>query len=100
MFFEKDYRINKNEILESVYKKPMPNRFLANFTNFLVDKNQRELCPSEPDIKLRKKTTERLDSIRFSMYAIQGLSILFHFFLNRMDFPIEKFEDSFNKNNH
>lgn len=69
-------------------------------TNFLVDKNQRELCPSEPDIKLRKKTTERLDSIRFSMYAIQGLSILFHFFLNRMDFPIEKFEDSFNKNNH
>ncbi len=48
-------------------------------TNFLVDKNQRETCPSEPDIKLRKKTTERLDSIRFSMYAIQGLSKLFYF---------------------
>jgi glucosamine kinase len=35
--FEKDFNTNKNEILESVYKKPMPNRYLASFTSFLVD---------------------------------------------------------------
>jgi len=35
--FEKDFNTNKNEILESVYKKTMANRYLANFTKFLVD---------------------------------------------------------------
>jgi glucosamine kinase len=35
--FDKAFNTNKNEILDSVYKKPMANRYLAGFTQFLVD---------------------------------------------------------------
>lgn len=34
LFFEK-YRINKDSIIESVYRQPSPNKFLASFTPFL-----------------------------------------------------------------
>lgn len=33
--FDDAYKTNKVEILESVYKKPLPNRYLAGFTMFL-----------------------------------------------------------------
>jgi glucosamine kinase len=35
--FDKAFNTNKNEILDSVYKKPLANRYLARFTKFLVD---------------------------------------------------------------
>lgn len=35
--FDKAFNTNKNEILDSVYKKPLANRYLAGFTQFLVD---------------------------------------------------------------
>lgn len=35
--FEKQFNTNKNEILESVYKKPLANRYLATFAKFLAD---------------------------------------------------------------
>jgi hypothetical protein len=44
----------------------------------------KEQSPSESGIKLRKKqNTERLDSIRFSMYAIQGLYNAFYTLLSK-----------------
>ncbi|OSZ79928.1 N-acetylglucosamine kinase [Chitinophagaceae bacterium IBVUCB2] len=35
--FENTYGISSVEILENVYKKPLPNRYLAGFTKFLAD---------------------------------------------------------------
>ena len=35
--FDLTYLTNTTEILESVYKKPLPNRYLAGFTKFLAD---------------------------------------------------------------
>jgi glucosamine kinase len=35
--FDVTYTTNTVEILESVYKKPLPNRYLAGFTKFLAD---------------------------------------------------------------
>lgn len=35
--FEVTYRTNSVEILENVYKKPLPNRYLAGFTRFLAE---------------------------------------------------------------
>lgn len=35
--FDNTYGTNGLEILENVYKKPMPNRYLASFTKFLAD---------------------------------------------------------------
>lgn len=33
--FEERYKLSKEEIIEAVYRKPMPNRFLASFTKFI-----------------------------------------------------------------
>ena len=35
--FDKKYKTNAVEILENVYKKPLPNRYLASFTVFLAE---------------------------------------------------------------
>lgn len=35
--FDVTYTTNKEEILENVYKKPLPNRYLAGFARFLAD---------------------------------------------------------------
>lgn len=35
--FEKKYRLDKTAILQQTYKQPLPNKFLASFTNFLSD---------------------------------------------------------------
>lgn len=35
--FNKQFHTNKNEILDAVYKKPLANRYLASFNNFLVE---------------------------------------------------------------
>jgi glucosamine kinase len=35
--FEKKYQITASEILDSVYKKPLPNRYIASFTMFLSE---------------------------------------------------------------
>jgi N-acetylglucosamine kinase-like BadF-type ATPase len=35
--FDAKYATNSKEILESIYKKPLPNRYLASFTLFLVE---------------------------------------------------------------
>ncbi len=35
--FDLTYTTNATEILENVYKKPLPNRYLAGFTKFLAD---------------------------------------------------------------
>lgn len=35
--FDLTYHTNAREILENVYKKPLPNRYLAGFTRFLAD---------------------------------------------------------------
>ena len=35
--FNQKYRITKEEILNSVYKQPYPNKYLANFTHFLSE---------------------------------------------------------------
>lgn len=35
--FDLTYTTNAAEILENVYKKPLPNRYLAGFTKFLAD---------------------------------------------------------------
>lgn len=33
--FEKKYQINKDQILEAIYKQPLPNRYMATFAQFL-----------------------------------------------------------------
>ena len=35
--FNQKYNTNASEILDAVYKKPLPNRYLAGFTNFLAE---------------------------------------------------------------
>jgi glucosamine kinase len=35
--FDAKYTTNRSEILENVYKKPLPNRYLASFTRFLAE---------------------------------------------------------------
>jgi len=35
--FEKKYKVNDADILENVYHKPLPNRYLASFTRFLSE---------------------------------------------------------------
>lgn len=36
-FFQKRYSLNREIIVENVYKKPFPNRYLASFAKFLFD---------------------------------------------------------------
>ncbi len=36
-FFQKRYALNRELIVENVYKKPFPNRYLANYAKFLFD---------------------------------------------------------------
>jgi glucosamine kinase len=38
--FDLAYTTNAEEILENVYKKPLPNRYLAGFTRFLADNRE------------------------------------------------------------
>ncbi len=35
--FKKKYQITASDILDSVYKKPLPNRYIASFTMFLSE---------------------------------------------------------------
>lgn len=35
--FDAKYNLTSSEILDAVYKKPLPNKFLANFTEFLIE---------------------------------------------------------------
>jgi glucosamine kinase len=35
--FESHFAVSKDEILENVYRKPFPNRYLAKFTQFILD---------------------------------------------------------------
>jgi N-acetylglucosamine kinase-like BadF-type ATPase len=35
--FDQKYNTNANEILDAVYKKPLPNRYLAGFVGFLIE---------------------------------------------------------------
>lgn len=35
--FEEKFKVNKDQILENVYRKPLPNRYLASFTPFLSE---------------------------------------------------------------
>jgi len=35
--FENKYKLNKDQILDSIYKQPLPNKFLASFSVFLSD---------------------------------------------------------------
>jgi N-acetylglucosamine kinase-like BadF-type ATPase len=44
--FKTQYNINWQEILESVYKKPRPNTFLASFTTFLYENIKTDYCVS------------------------------------------------------
>ncbi|OFX59650.1 MAG: hypothetical protein A2046_11765 [Bacteroidetes bacterium GWA2_30_7] len=44
--FEKQYKTSKTEILENVYKKPFPNRYLAGFTKFIKENIDEEFIYS------------------------------------------------------
>jgi hypothetical protein len=35
--FDAKFKTNVSEILDAVYKKPLPNRYLAGFTSFLIE---------------------------------------------------------------
>jgi N-acetylglucosamine kinase-like BadF-type ATPase len=35
--FESKYQINKDQILDAIYKQPLPNRYMASFAKFLAD---------------------------------------------------------------
>ncbi len=35
--FEKKYNINKDQILDAIYKQPLPNRYMASFAEFLSE---------------------------------------------------------------
>jgi glucosamine kinase len=42
--FQETYRIGRVEILDHIYNKPMPNRFLASFTPFLLKYSEEPTC--------------------------------------------------------
>ena len=44
MAFSKNYQIDKNELIDRVYRKPFPNRFLASFTRFVADNIHDTYC--------------------------------------------------------
>ncbi len=35
--FDASYKVNRNDILDAVYKQPLPNRYLASYTMFLAE---------------------------------------------------------------
>jgi N-acetylglucosamine kinase-like BadF-type ATPase len=35
--FENKYKLNKDQILDAVYKQPLPNRYMASFSTFLSE---------------------------------------------------------------
>jgi glucosamine kinase len=41
---EKELHINYSEILENIYKKPMPNRYMASFSKFVGDNISHDFC--------------------------------------------------------
>jgi N-acetylglucosamine kinase-like BadF-type ATPase len=41
--FSERFKLSKDEIIDSIYKKPMPNRFLASFSRFIYQ-NLKEQC--------------------------------------------------------
>ncbi|MFN0275476.1 MAG: hypothetical protein ACKVPJ_07015 [Chitinophagales bacterium] len=42
--FHIKYNISRNEVIERIYRKPMPNEFLASFTPFLKEHIHEEYC--------------------------------------------------------
>jgi glucosamine kinase len=42
--FHDTYGISRTEILDAIYNKPLPNRFLASFTPFLLKYSEEPLC--------------------------------------------------------
>lgn len=42
-FYER-YKLSKDDILDSVYRKPMPNRFLASFSKFVYQNLKEQYC--------------------------------------------------------
>ncbi|TAH43072.1 MAG: hypothetical protein EYC69_03490 [Bacteroidetes bacterium] len=51
--FEKKFKVNREFIIESVYKKPLPNRFVASFVPFLLE---------NPDENFTSMIAESFDS--------------------------------------
>jgi glucosamine kinase len=41
---EKELNLTYSEIVENVYKKPMPNRYMASFSKFVGDNSNHEFC--------------------------------------------------------
>src|SRR5690606_26611966 len=42
--FQETYQMGRVEILDNIYNKPMPNRFLASFTPFLLKYSEEPSC--------------------------------------------------------
>lgn len=42
--FDEKYKLSKTDLLEGIYRKPMPNRFLASFAPFLKEYEDDEAC--------------------------------------------------------
>jgi len=46
LLFQEKYKLDRDEFLDSVYRKPMPNTFLANFAPFVFENSNHPYCQS------------------------------------------------------
>lgn len=79
-FFE-TYKTTKAEILENVYKKPFPNRYLAGYTKFLLNNIHEEVIKNlviDGFMKFFKRNIEQYPQAKKHKIHFTG-SVAFHF---------------------
>jgi N-acetylglucosamine kinase-like BadF-type ATPase len=78
--FFKEYQITPAEIMEAVYKKPFPNRFLAQFTRFMYE-HQEEIHIREIVFhSFREFFTRNIHQYDYKQYPVSCMgSVAFYF---------------------
>jgi len=79
--FTQKYPAELAEILDKIYRKPFPNRFLASFAEFLSENKSdsfvKELVSSAFDIFLKKQVLRYEDHDKYPLCFVGSISFIF-----------------------
>ena len=76
-FFDK-FRITPNEVMESVYNRPFPNRFLSTLSYFLADHTDNDYAYHLITDNLRRFFTRNVCQYDYKSYPIRFVGSLAH----------------------
>lgn len=78
-FYDK-FRINANEVMESVYNRPLPNRFLATVSYFLADYLNEDYVYNLITSNLRSFFTRNVCQYDYQNYPVRFVGSLAHYY--------------------